>query len=403
MHRTTRLILIAAMGALIMVALTWTALRQRSVVAELAEVTRGPMAVTVDVNGITRIREIWEVSAPISGMALRSPVRVGDPVTEGETLVAVVEPVAPSLLDFRSRAQAEAAVQEADAALNVAASRLAQAEEDLAYARIQFERAKALVERGVATQVHLEDAAQKLKAAEAAKRTATSSRDMAESTLARARAALIGPSEQDGRSDICCIEIRAPASGAVLAIERISARPVLAGERLLSIGSPTDLEIVADPLSREAVGIPPGAEASVTRWGGEPPLRAELRRIDPSAYTEVSALGIEEQRVEAIFDFLDPPEARPGLGDGYAVRLHIVVWQGSNVLQVPLGTLFRQGEDWAVFALRDGRAALTSVKIGHRNDRIVEITDGLSEGERVIVHPGSAVAAGVQIVEGVRN
>lgn len=404
MHRGTRLVVILALGAAIVAGLAWVALGPRPVVAELARVSRGPMVVTVDVDGVTRIREIWEVSAPITGTALRSPVRVGDPVSEGETVVAVVEPVAPSLLDFRSRAQAEAAVHEAEAAIDVAASRLSQAQEDLAYARTQFERAKALVERGVASQVRLETAAQELKVAEAALATAVSSKTMAESTLERAKAALIGPiQEQQAADSVCCVEIRAPSTGRVLAIERISERPVLAGERLLSIGSPTDLEIVADPLSRDAVRIPPNAEARVTRWGGEADLRARLRRIDPSAYTEVSALGIEEQRVEAIFDFIDPPDTRTGLGDGYAVRLEIVIWEAPDVLRIPLGALFRSGPDWAVFAVREGRARLTRVAIGHRNDRDAEVTGGLSEGDRLVIHPGDAVADGVRIEAAIRE
>jgi HlyD family secretion protein len=398
MHRTTRLLIVAAIGIAIVATLAWLALRPVPVTAEVAKVSRGPMSVTIDVDGVTRIRDIWEVSAPIAGTTMRSPVRVGDPVLAGETIVAVVQPVAPSLLDFRSRSQAEAAVHEAEAALAVAESRVAQSEEDLAYARSQFDRAKALVERGVASLVRLEDAAQSLKVNQAAHDTALSAKLMADSTLERARAALIGPGDIEGGDIACCIEIRAPSDGVVLSIDRISERPVLAGERLLSIGDPRNLEIVADPLSRDAVRIPPDARAVITRWGGQGTLEAKLRKVEPSAYTEVSALGIEEQRVQAIFDFTDPPGDRETLADGYAVRLAIEVWAAADVLRVPLGALFREDGVWSVFAVRDGLATLVPVEIGQRNERVAELTAGLGEDDLVVVHPGDAIADGVSVV-----
>ncbi len=397
MPRIPRPILLISLGALIVAALVWTAIRPVPVPAELVEVGRGPMQVTLDVDGVTRIREVWEVSSPIAGTARRSPVRVGDPVVGGETLVGVVEPVAPSLLDRRSRIQAEAAVHEAEAALVAAESRMAQALEDLNYAKIRHDRAQALVERGIASQVRLEDAAQSLKVEEAARAAAISARLMAQSTLDRARAALIGPAEPGAPAEVCCVEIRAPASGVVLAIDRLSARPVAVGERLLSIGDPADLEIVADPLSRDAVRIPDGATASVERWGGPGALQARLRRIEPSAVTETSALGIEEQRVEAIFDFIDPPGTPARLGDGYAVRLRIVLWQSADALQVPVGALFRDGAEWAAFALRDGRARLVVLRIGERNDRTAQVIDGLTEGDVVITHPSDKVVDGAAI------
>ncbi|MWD27434.1 HlyD family efflux transporter periplasmic adaptor subunit [Aquicoccus sp. SCR17] len=387
--------LIFGLGLAIVAALAWVALRPVPVPVEVAAVTRGPMEVTVDVDGVTRIREVWEVSAPIAGTALRSPVRVGDRVIAGETLVAVVEPVSPSLLDERTRMQAEAAVHEASAALAVSESQLRQAEEDLAHAQSQYERAKALVERGVASLVQLEDVTQTLRIKEAARDAAASARTMATGTLERARAALIGPETGEAPGESCCVRIMAPASGRVLSIDRVSERTVLAGERLLSIGDPQDLEIAAELLSRDAVQVPAEASAHVLRWGGAGDLSARLRRIEPSARTEVSALGIEEQRVDALFDLTDPPEARRGLGDGYAVRLHIVIWSAPSVLRVPVGAIFREGGDWATFVLRDGRASLTPLELGRRNDREAEVLSGLEEGDEVILHPGETVADGV--------
>ena len=403
MHRSTRLLIFSATGLALVGALAWVALRPVPVAVEIAEVTRGPMTVTVDVDAVTRIREVFEVAAPIAGTALRSPVRVGDPVVAGETLVAEVRPVRPSLLDARSLSQAEAAVREAEAALEVSKARFLQSEEDLAYAQSQFDRAQALVERGVATLVRLEDAAQALKVSMAARDTAVSSRTMAQGALERAKAALIGPEELGGDTGGCCVQIHAPADGVVLSIDRISERPVLAGERLLGVGDPADLEIIADPLSRDAVRIPPGARAMVDRWGGANMLEARLKRIEPAAYTEVSALGIEEQRVEAIFDFTSPREAHAKLGDGYALRLAIEVWSADAALRVPIGALFRANGDWVVFTVENGRAHLATVKIGERNARVAEVLSGLDEGTYIVTHPSDGVTEGALVTPLERN
>ena len=248
--------------------------------------------------------------------------------------------------------------------------------------------------------MRLEDAAQERAGKQTAREAAVSARDMARGSLERARAALIGPGPGASPEGTCCVHIRAPANGVVLAIDRVSERPVAAGERLLSIGDPTDLEIVAEPLSRDAVRIPGGAPARVERWGGADALDARLRRIEPSARTEVSALGIEEQRVEALFDLDAPPEALARLGDGYAVRLRIIVWQ-AEALQVPIAALFRDGGDWAVFAVRDMQAVLTPVEIGQQNDRTAEVLSGLEAGDLVIAHPGETVADGVPVTSAV--
>ncbi len=401
MHRRTRLTLILAAGAVVIGGLAWTALRPVPIPSEYAVLETGPMEVTVDVDGTARIREVWDVAAPITGTAKRSPVRVGNPVTKGETLVAVVEPVAPSLLDVRSRTQAEAAVREAEAAVSVADTRVLQAVEDHEYALTQYARAQALVESGAASLVRLEDASQTLRIKEAALAAAQSSRDLAIGSLERARAALIGPDLDAVSPESCCVQIHAPASGQVLSIEQVSERPVVAGERLLSIGDLHDLEITADPLSRDAVRIPDDAIAHVDRWGGPGSLTARLRQIEPSARTVVSALGIEEQRVEAVFDLTDPPDSRAGLGDGYAVRLSIVVWSAENALQIPLGALFRDSGQWATFAVRDGKAVLTPVEIGESNDRTAEVLSGLKTGDTVITHPGEGIEDGVLVTEAV--
>ncbi len=397
MHRRTRLALIALAGIAVAGGLGWTAFRPVPVSVETATVTRAPLAVTVDVDGKTRIRDIYEVSAPIAGTALRSPVKAGDPVTGGQTVVARVRPGAPSLLDARSRGQAEAAVREAEAAQSVADSQLQRAEDDLAYAETQLKRTQALLDRGVATVTQVEDAAQKRASAQAVRDAAASNRIMSQGALERARAALIEPGMTPAGDAACCVELTAPITGRVLAVDQVSERPVAAGTRLLSIGDPKALEIYADPLSRDAVRIPAGAHASVERWGGPLPLQAVLRRIDPSAHTEVSALGIEEQRVDAEFDLITPPEDRPGLGDGYSVYLRIVIWQQDQVLQLPLSALFRQDGGWAVYRVVAGRARQVAVTIGQQNATDAQVLTGLAEGDVVITHPGDAVVEGALV------
>jgi HlyD family secretion protein len=276
-------------------------------------------------------------------------------------------------------------VTEGEAALRAAEARVEQRVSDLEYATAQHNRSEALAGRGVIPQSSLDDAALRLRVAETALAAARSEREMAEATLARARAALIGPLSSDAAEtgDACCVEITAPASGHVLSIVNRSARLVQPGEPLLEIGEPGDLEIEVDLLSSDAVRIAPGAAAYVERWGG-PPLSAHVRRTDPAAFTKVSALGIEEQRVRVYLDFDGPPADRATLGEGFRVYIRIVEWRGEDVLQVPISSLFRTGDVWTVFRADDGRARLTAIEIGRRNAETAEVMEGLAEGDRIV-------------------
>jgi len=387
-------LVVAGLGAL----MAW-GFRPDPVPVDLDEISRGPMMLTINADGKTRIRNVFEVAAPIAGNAQRSPVEVGDRVIAGKTVVAVVQPVAPALLDARSRSQAVAAVAEAEAALQVAQSQVRQAEEELAYANSQLDRVTTLVQRGVASVTQLEDATQLRDIKAATHDAAQSSRSMAEGALARARAVLIEPDPESAANSDCCVELHAPADGVVLSIASISERPVAAGAPLLTIGRPDDLEIVADLLSSDAVRVAPGSRAIVERWGGPLPLEAILRHIEPSARTKVSALGIEEQRVDVVFDLLSPPADRPGLGDGFAVYLRVVEWQAENEVQVPLSALFRDDGNWFVFREQDSIASRVAVTPGRRNGSVAQVLDGLAAGDRVVTHPSDRVSDGVEIVD----
>jgi len=367
---------------------------------DLAGVHVGPMEVTVDAEGVTRVRQPFDVTAPLTGITARSPVQVGDAVVAGETVVATIQPAEPAFLDARARSQAEAAVNEAEAAVALADVNLARAEADLDYAGQQLDRTRALAARGVIPQRMLEDAQQTFATAEAAYDAASSELALHRATLARAQAQLLGPGQIQvpGAPGGCCVEIRAPQDGTVLEIENTSARLVQAGSHLLTIGNLDDLEIEVDLLSTDAVQLSIGAPAHVERWGGMADIAARVRQIEPTAFTRVSALGIEEQRVRVRLDILSPSSDRPGLGDGYRVFVRVVVWAEDEVLQVPQSALFRHDGAWAVFRVIDGRAVLTAVDPGRQRADTVQVLDGLVAGDRVVAYPGNRISDGIPIV-----
>jgi HlyD family secretion protein len=389
--------LLWAIAAVAFVAVLVWALRPEPLPVDMAEVRRGPFQVTVAAEGVTRVPDPWIVSAPSTGATTRSPVEVGDAVVEDETIVASIRPVEPALLDARARAEAEAAVIEADAAVHLAASNVARAEADLAYARSQHERNQELAARGVIPQRMLDDSQQALDQHRTALQAAQSAIAMQEAIRNRARARLLGPSAGLVGGDEGYIDIRAPQSGTVLAVESTGARLVQAGEPLVAIGDLDDLEIEVDLLSADAVRLVPGAPATVERWGGEGTLEARVRRIDPRGFTRVSALGIEEQRVRVHLDFVSPPEARKGLGDAFRVFVRIVTWETGDALQVPIASLFRDGEDWAVYRVENGRAVARPVRIGARTQTEAQVLAGLEEGERVVAFPGDRVTDGTAV------
>ncbi|GGD39769.1 efflux RND transporter periplasmic adaptor subunit [Sinisalibacter lacisalsi] len=379
----------------------WQISRPEYVPVDIATVTHAPLEVTVNADGMTRIKDVYEVSAPVSGQVLRSPVRIGDQVERGETVVARIEPGEPAFLDERARAQAAAALGQAQAALVLSEANLRAAEADMNNAQRQFDRIFSLHERGTASDSQLEQAEVALDLAAAQFDSALANRSMRESEVTAAEAVLIEPGAANSSGDEsgdCCITLTAPVSGQVLSITNESARMVAAGAPLLSIGPQNDLEITVNLLSTDAVRIAPGARAYVERWGGERALEAQVRKIEPAAFTKVSALGIEEQRVKVLLDFVTPAEERPALGHNFRVYLRIVEWRGEDVLRLPISALFRDGGDWAVFVVEDETARLTPVEIGRRNTEFAEVLGGIAEGARVITHPSDRVDDGVLVV-----
>ncbi|MEX0369961.1 MAG: efflux RND transporter periplasmic adaptor subunit [Tateyamaria sp.] len=394
---SSRNIILGLIGTGIAAGLLFVTFRPEPVPVDLHVVERGNFEITVNVDGTSRVVEVFEVSAPIAGMAQRSPVRVGDAVVEGETVVGLVEPVSPGLLDARTRLQAEASVTEAEAALHVAKTELVSAREDHVYASSHFDRTRELVNRGVASITRLEEAQQRFAVADAALQAADARIAQAEGALRRAEAALVETSGDDEAS-MCCVSLMSPSNGVVLDIDEVSARPVTAGERLLTVGDPTHIELVADMLTADAVGLPQNARATVDRWGG-PPLEARLSYIEPAARMKVSALGIEEQRVDVIFDIVTPPDQRPDLGHEFAVYLRVVTYAAADVLLVPLSAAFRVDDGWAVFVANDNHVTRVAVELGERNGRFAVVESGLSAGDQIVEHPRDDLTDGALIEE----
>jgi len=365
------------------------------VAVDVATTTTGHMELTVDEEGVNRIREVYVVSAPVGGKVERSPREVGDRVAAGVTTVAAIRPADPSILDVRTRQELLAAVEAVKALKDLAAATLKQAETALAFAQQELDRALYLADRKVLSSSALERRQLERDIARQQVETAKAQLDARQHDLEVAEARLREPG---GTADAgCCVVVTAPVNGTVLRVPIESEQIVQAGTPLVEIGNPLETEIAVDLLSTDAVQVKVGAPARITGWGGTGELKARVRRIDPAAFTKISALGIEEQRVKVVLDIVDPPAQWAGLGHEYRVFVRISVWQSDNALQVPLGALFRERGNWAVFMARDGIARLTPVRVGHINLGQAEILSGLAAGDPVIVHPGDAVENGVAI------
>ena len=378
----------------------------RSLVVDLATATRGKMVVTIDDEGKTRVRHIYIVSAPIAGKVMRisHPVgdrgisrHVGDLVSADKTVVAVMQPMTPSFIDARSREELKAAVAAADAAVKQAEADIRRLQAALDFSRTELQRALALARTQTISAQALDKAKFEVETNEAALISARAQLEVRQFVRTSLAAGLIDPSSVSApENPACCVQIRAPVTGRILKIIQESEAVVQSGTPLIEIGDPADLEVVADLLSTEAVQIKVDAPVRIDGWGG-PPIQGRVVRIDPAGFVKVSALGIEEQRVRTTIDFADPPEIWSRLGHDYRVIVHVTVWSAGGVLTVPVGALFRQGDQWAVFAVKDGRASTTIVTIGHRNGRTAEVLSGLSSGHRVVLHPNDRIKNGVAV------
>jgi HlyD family secretion protein len=376
------------------------ALRPRPVDVDLVRVVRGPLVETVSEEGETRIKDVFVLNAPIRGRALRIESDVGDAVVAHETVVAEIEPIDPAFLDVRSEAEVRANIQTARAALTLAHAELTQAQAERDFAKSELERMRTLYASKTVSIRALEDAERGFRTRNAAVETAEAAVEMRKSELTAAQVRLLGPDQARSRGGACpCIPIRAPVNGEVLRVLHESEGVVEAGQPLVEIGNPGALEVVVDFLSTDAVRINAGDRVIIDEWGGKSALHGKVSRIEPFGFTKVSALGIEEQRVNVVIDFTDPPERWSRLGHGFQVEARVVLWETDAALKVPITALFRHADGWAVFTDAGGRAELRPVKVGHRSDLEVEILSGLSEGDVVVRYPNDNIETGTELRE----
>jgi HlyD family secretion protein len=391
--RAVRRGLLAAV-VLVAAVLVVVALRPRPVPVDAARASRGPLVVAIEESGMTRVKDRYVVSAPVAGSIARLALEPGDQVHEGD-VIAVIVPPPSALLDDRTRAQAEGRVGASLSALGQTRAQVARARAARELADQELARISKLAASGALSPDALEQAAfdarmraEELTSAEFAARVANE-----EVVIARAA---LGSSHPDPERKHH-VDVVAPVSGRVLRVLQKSATVVQAGAVLLEVGDPAALEIVVDLLTTDAVRITPGTPATIEGFGGEEPLAGRVRRLEPSAFTRPSALGVDEQRVNVLIALTDPRDRWAALADGYRVEARLVLWRGADVLKVPHGAVFRHGSGWAAFRIDGGVARLTPVVVGHRGETEVEVVSGLSAGVEIAVHPGDRVKEGVRV------
>lgn len=362
-----------------LIALIVLGLRPQALSVETARVVTGPLRATVSEEGKTRIRQRYVVSSPVTGQLRRVPFKPGAMIAAGD-IVAVIEPMAASPLDTRSRALAEARRDSAVAALEKTRLSHALAANELKRVERMFAEKTVSPQDYETAQMRETAAAREVIAAEGALRAAV------------AELAVVGADTTP-----TLIEVRAPSAGRVLHVFQESERPVGAGTPLLDVGDPADLEVVIELLSRDGAALAPGAPVELEQWGGPQPLAARVRLVEPAAFTKISALGVEEQRVNVVADIITPLAERQSLGDNFRVEGRVVLWASDRVLKVPVSALFRRGSQWAAYVVRGGRAALVPVSAGRSSGMETQVLAGLAEGDEVILYPGDRVQDGDRV------
>jgi HlyD family secretion protein len=393
--QTRRRVLVVTVGVLITLALVY-GFMPKPVTVDAVTARRGPLRVTVEEEGRTRVKDRFVVSAPVPGYLRRIDLEVGDAVSRGRQ-IAVLESLRSTVLDPRSRAEAEASAASAKAVLDVAREKARAATADAEYARERNIRMKKLAEASFVSKDDLEQSDSEAKKAEATRLSAEAAVTAAQADLERAQSVLRYSAAEHTPSSEQAVVVRAPVSGRVLKLHRESEGVVNSGDPLVDIGNPRMLEVKAEVLSADAVKIKKGTPVVFERWGGDKPLSGRVRVVEPAGFTKISSLGVEEQRVLVIVDFTSPVEVWEGLGDAYRLDTSFIIWEGKDVLQAPASALFRKGEDWALFTIENNRVRLRTVEVGHRNGLAAEILAGLKEGEMVVAHPDDQVKDGAWV------
>jgi len=371
----------------------------KAVNVDLVDVSRGPLQVTIEEEGRTRLKERYVISAPTSGYMQRIGAKVGDPVQKGQTVVAL-EPLRSQSLDPRSRAEAEAIVSAAKAALNAAQEKERAAAADADYTGKRSERIAKLYSKGYVAKDQSDQTESELEKSRAVRDSAKAAVDVARSEFDRARATLQNFNPVKKIANHSTVYISSPVSGNIFRIYRESEGSVGAGEPLMDIANQENLEVITEVLSSDAVKMKKGTPVLFKRWGGDAPLSGVVRIVEPAGFKKVSSLGVEEQRVQVIADITSPPDTWRVLGDGYRLEAHFVIWEGKDVLQVPTSALFRSRKEWAVFINDNGKARQRAVEVGQRNGLTAEIISGIKANEKVIAHPDESISDGTRIKSG---
>jgi HlyD family secretion protein len=367
------------------------------VMVDASPVVRDTLRVTVNEEGRTRVKDRFVVSAPVAGYLRRIVLRVGDSVEQG-MIVAELEPMRSDVLDPRSRAQATARVAAAEASLEAARENARAAVSDAGFALSEFQRLSKLCQiECVVTENELERAEAQARRSEANRRSAEFAVEVARFELEAARTALDYSAAQPAGTAAERVQVLTPVQGQVLGLQRESEGVVAAGQPLLEIGDPGALEVIVDLLSTDAVKVEPDTRVLFERWGGEGVLEGRVRVVEPVGFTKVSALGVEEQRVWVVVDLTSPPQLWQRLGDGYRVEASFILWEGSDILQIPSSALFRHAGEWTVFVIADERAERRTVTLGRRSTLRSQILSGVSEREEVILHPDESIESGTRV------
>ncbi|WP_369958833.1 efflux RND transporter periplasmic adaptor subunit [Pseudomonas benzenivorans] len=394
-HSRSRLWIALGLAALLAAALAF-AFWPRPLLVDLGTVQRGPMQLSIDEEGRTRVRDPYVLSAPVAGRLLRVEAEPGDRVVGGQSVVARMLPSLPTPLDRRAHAQARAQVESRAAALRVARAEQAGAGAEQRLASLELRRTRALHARDAVAQAELDRSERTAGIAQAALERAQAAVVQAEAELANARAGLLGLADDGTPAEP--LALVAPLSGQILRLMQESETSLAAGTPILEIGDIAgDLEVLVELLSSDAVQVAPGDPVLIDNWGGPQVLNGVVDRIEPAGFTKFSALGVEEQRVNTLIRLSDPPERRPGLGHGFRVLARILVWQSAETLYLPSSALFRQGSDWAVFAVEAGRARRVAVQIGANNGHQAQLLAGLEAGEHVVLFPSAELSDGARV------
>jgi HlyD family secretion protein len=373
------------------------ALQPRPVEVETGVVHQGPLTVYVSEEGKTRIRNRYVVATPVAGSMQRVTLKPGDAVKAGETILTRIEPTLSPLLDARARSQAQARVDAATATRSRANEDIEMSRTGLKYAQANWDRVKNNTDKGTISATDRDTFEREAEMKTREVRSAEFALQVADFELEQAKAALQQIDKPSAGGAF--IEVRAPVSGVILRVQQESATIVAPGAAILEIGDPTDLEIEAEILSRDAVTIKPGALVTVEQWGGDEPAKARVRRVEPAAFTKVSALGVEEQRVLVLSDLVEQTPALKALGDRFRVEVRVAVWHSVDALLVPAGALFREGSDWKTFLFDAGKAKAVVVKAGHTDGKLTQVVEGLKKGDEVLMHPPDTVRDGTKVVK----